>query len=110
MAHLAVGVLNPKSKRYLIKVKRTGKARSKWPHRSYRASTYLTATEFTALERAAGAQQRTVAGLVRAIVLGFLDQEKAADAPAPTTDAATGPEALLRGCRGAGDPTAAGPR
>ena len=83
MAHLAVGVLNPKSKRRLIKGERAGKARSKRPHRSYRASTYLTVAECAALERAAAAKQRTVAGLVRAIVLGSLGQEKAGGGPAP---------------------------
>lgn len=67
-----------------VKVERAGKARPKRPHHRYRASTYLTAAEYAALERAAAAQQRTVAGLVRAIVLGFLGQEKATDGPAPS--------------------------
>ena len=84
MAHLAVGVLNPKSKRYLIKAERTGKARNKRPHRNYQTSTYLTATEYAALERSATAQRKTVAGLVRAIVLGFLCQEKARRGLAPS--------------------------
>ena len=67
-----------------VKVERAGRARSKRPHRSCRASTYLTAAEYAALEQAASAQQRTVAGLVRAIVLGFLGQEKAGGSLAPS--------------------------
>ena len=114
MAHLAVGVLNPKSKRCLIKVERAGKARSKRPHRSYQASAYLTAAEYAALERAAAVRQRTVASLIWAIVLGFLDQEKAAGGLAPSPDARNyairAPAALLRGSHGEGDPTAAGAR
>ena len=54
----------------MIKIERPSKTRHKRPHRSYRASTYLTVTEYAALERVAAAQRRTVAGLVRAIVLG----------------------------------------
>ena len=107
MVHLAVGVLNPKSKRYLVKVKRAGKARPKRPHRNYQTSTYLTAAEYAALERAAAAQQRTVAGLVRAIVLGFLGQEKAAVGPQRPPGE---PAALLRSSNDAGDPTTARPR
>ena len=68
----------------VVKVERATTTRHQRPHRRYRASTYLTVAEYAAFERAAAAQQRTVAGLVRAIVFGFLGQEKAAGAPAPS--------------------------
>ena len=67
----------------VVKVERASKTRRQRPHRRYRASTYLTVAEYAALERAVAAQQRTVAGLVRAIVLDFLGQEKGAGGPRP---------------------------
>ena len=49
-----------------------------WSHLDTRpaTSTYLTPAEYAALERAAAAQQRTVAELVPVIVLGFLGRRR----------------------------------
>ena len=96
--------------RYLIKVKGAGKSRSKRPRRSNPASTYLTAAEYVALERAATRHKGLWPGCSGLSSWASCGQETAAQASAPTQRTSRGPEALLRGSRDQGDPTTAGTR